>query len=214
MPLTLCTSRLLLRPLQESDGADFVRLYQTSHDHFAPWSPLRKPGQTLDEYFIDELERMRRVEGDGSGLRRAAVLIGSDGLAGSTRLGAPHHPGEQGHPAIAAFVNLNNIVRGVFECADMGWRVGAAFTNRGLGTEAVTGMLDLAFAPPPAGLGLHRVQANIIPGNFPSLRLAANAGFRQEGLAKSMLKIAGRWQDHLMHAKLAEEHKLVFLEQQ
>ena len=46
-------------------------------------------------------------------------------------------------------------------------------------------MLDLAFVPEPAGLGLHRVQANIVPANGPSLRVAEKAGFRREGLALS-----------------------------
>jgi [ribosomal protein S5]-alanine N-acetyltransferase len=202
MPLTLRTPRLFLRPLEETDRAEFIRLHETSDSHFAPWSPLRKAGQTLGEYFIDELERARQVEREGTGLRRIAAL--ADDL--QTAAGPALRAG-----AIAAIVNLNNIVRGVFENADMGWRVGAGFTNRGLGSEAVAGMLDLAFGPPPAGLGLHRVQANVIPENAPSLRLAAKVGFRQEGLARSMLRIAGRWQDHLMHAKLAEEHPLRYL---
>src|SRR5436853_5238240 len=98
MPLTLRTPRLLLRPLQHSDRAAFIRAYQDSRDHFAPWSPLRKEGQTLDEYFIDELERNQRVECDGSGLRRIAELI---------ECGPALRAGD-----IAAFVNLNNIVRG------------------------------------------------------------------------------------------------------
>ena len=88
----------------------------------------------------------------------------------------------------------------------MGWRVMREFTGRGFGTEAVRGMFDLAFALPPQGLGLHRVQANVMPSNLPSLSLAKRAGFRREGFAPRMLCIAGRWEDHIMHAKLAEEH--------
>ena len=83
--------------------------------------------------------------------------------------------------------------------------------RQGLATEGVIAMLDLAFAPEPAGLGLHRVQANIIPHNAPSLRVAEKAGFRREGLALAYLNIAGEWRDHLMFAKLADEHTLRFL---
>jgi len=65
-------------------------------------------------------------------------------------------------------------------------------------------MLDFAFSG--IGAGLHRVQANIIPSNLASLRLAERAGFRREGLAERYLNIAGEWQDHLMYAKTREEH--------
>ena len=72
-------------------------------------------------------------------------------------------------------------------------------------------MLDFAFAPPPTGIALHRVQANIIPNNAASVHVAQKCGFRLEGTAKRYLKIAGEWQDHAMYAKLAEEHTPVFL---
>src|SRR5690606_24037911 len=108
--------------------------------------------------------------------------------------------------AIAGMFNLNNIVRGVFLNADASWQLAADATGRGLATEALGAMLDLAFAPPPRGLGLHRVQANIIPENARSVALATRCGFRREGVARAMLKIAGKWRDHIMFAKLAEEH--------
>ena len=55
------------------------------------------------------------------------------------------------------------------------------------------------------------MQANIIPRNLPSIRLAERMGFRLEGLALKYLKIAGEWQDHLMFAKLVDEHRPTWL---
>ena len=72
-------------------------------------------------------------------------------------------------------------------------------------------MLDIAFAAEPRGLGLHRVQANVIPANPASLRVAEKAGMRLEGTAKRYLEIAGVWQDHHMFAKTAEEHTFRYL---
>jgi ribosomal-protein-alanine N-acetyltransferase len=100
---------------------------------------------------------------------------------------------------------LNEIVRGVAQSAHAAWQVSAGFAGRGFGTEGVRAILDLAFTPTPDGLGLHRVQAYIMPANAASLRIAEKVGFRQEGLARSCLRIAGRWEDHVMHALLAEE---------
>lgn len=49
---------------------------------------------------------------------------------------------------------------------------------------------------------LHRIEANIIPRNTPSIRLIENLGFMNEGLSKQYLKINGVWEDHYRFAKL------------
>lgn len=201
-PPIVRTRRLLLRPLAESDRAEFCSGTQRSAELFRPWMPAPPPGATLQSGFTDELHRGAEMERQGTGCKRVAELL-------------PEACREMGidpkRRPIVAVVNLNNIVRGVFQNTDMGWRVMAEFTRRGLGTEAVIGMLDLAFAPPPRGMGLHRVQANIIETNVASMRLAARAGFRREGVALRMLCINGKWQDHVMHAKLADEHASAYL---
>jgi ribosomal-protein-alanine N-acetyltransferase len=48
-------------------------------------------------------------------------------------------------------------------------------------------------------LGLHRVQAATLLHNEPSRKILKRAGFREIGVAPQYLKIAGRWQDHLLH---------------
>ena len=99
------------------------------------------------------------------------------------------------------------IVRGVFLNADAGWQVSPEHEGQGLAYEALSAVLDFAFAPLPRGLGLHRVQANVIPEIARSRALAKRCGFREEGLAKRMLLIDGAWEDHVMHAKLSDEHR-------
>ena len=54
-------------------------------------------------------------------------------------------------------------------------------------------------------LGLHRVQANIIPRNVASVRVAEKAGLRREGLALRYLRINGAWEDHAMYARTLED---------
>jgi len=60
-------------------------------------------------------------------------------------------------------------------------------------------------------LELHRVEANIQPGNVASIALVRRAGFTQEGYSRRYLKISGRWRDHERWALLAEDRKQVRL---
>lgn len=185
--IVLRTPRLILRNYHESDRDEFIRIHQASADYWRPWVPVSLISEPPDLLFDRVLEGARRGQAAGTQCRLVATL----------------HNG-----TLAGIFSLGEIVRGVFQCAYAGWRVSADLAGRGLGTEGVHGLLDIAFAQPPVGIALHRVQANIIPSNLASLRVAEKCGFRREGYAPRYLKIAGEWQDHVMTAKTVEEHQL------
>jgi [ribosomal protein S5]-alanine N-acetyltransferase len=85
----------------------------------------------------------------------------------------------------------------------VGYMVGAPYVRRGYATEALQLMLHFAFNT----LKLHRVEANIQPGNVPSLALARRVGFQKEGYSPRYLKICGQWRDHERWAILVEDWK-------
>jgi ribosomal-protein-alanine N-acetyltransferase len=183
------TARLVLRPLRPEDHDAFVQLHRASADLYAPWFPDPPAGQTLEARFAEELARVTDGAMRETQLRLAALL-----------------PSGQ----IAALVNLTEIVRGAFQNAYAGWSVNAEVAGQGYASEAVRGLLDLAFAPASAGgLALHRVQANVVPENVRSVRLAERVGLRYEGTALRYLRIAGAWRDHRMYARTVEEHRPV-----
>jgi ribosomal-protein-alanine N-acetyltransferase len=184
------TERLTLRPLTAAERTAYVRAVETSMDHLRPWLPTPPPGDTAEAAFERELGRAEADRTSGTGSRWVALL--PDGR-------------------VAGMFNLSQIFRLSFQNAYAGWWVAADCVGRGLATEGVAALLDLAFAAEPVGLGLHRVQANIIPRNAPSVRVAEKCGMRLEGTARRYLRIAGRWQDHLMFAKTAEEHAARYL---
>jgi ribosomal-protein-alanine N-acetyltransferase len=103
--------------------------------------------------------------------------------------------------AVVVRITLNGIIRGCFQSCSMGYWVSAAANGRGLATAAVGELVRLAFDE----LGLHRVQAETLPHNIRSQRVLARHGFVRYGLAPAYLKIAGRWQDHVMFQKLHPE---------
>lgn len=102
---------------------------------------------------------------------------------------------------LAGMVSLSEIVRGTFLSAYLGYYAFRSTAGRGYMAEGLGLVLDVAFGE----MGLHRVEANIQPGNDPSIRLVRSLGFRYEGFSPNYLKIAGRWRDHERWAILAEE---------
>ena len=102
---------------------------------------------------------------------------------------------------VAGVVNLNEIVAGAFQSAYLGYYGMAARAGRGMMTEAVR----LAAAHAFGALGLHRLEANIQPGNLRSVALVKRLGFRLEGFSQRYLRIGGEWRDHERWALLADE---------
>jgi ribosomal-protein-alanine N-acetyltransferase len=83
----------------------------------------------------------------------------------------------------------------------IGYIVDPARQRQGIGTEAVSAMLEYCFGE----LGLHRVQAFIHPDNAASRRLAERLGFHCEGLLRDNLRVADDWRDDMLYALLANE---------
>jgi ribosomal-protein-alanine N-acetyltransferase len=54
-------------------------------------------------------------------------------------------------------------------------------------------------------LGLHRMEAAIVPRNSKSRRVAEKLGLREEGTAVRFLQIQGVWEDHVRYAITRED---------
>lgn len=104
--------------------------------------------------------------------------------------------------AITGVFTISQIVRGAFQSAYLGYYAHEKYAGQGLMREALEQVLDHAFG----ALGLHRVEANIQPGNAPSIALARGTGFRLEGFSPRYLLIGGQWRDHERYAITADEH--------
>jgi [ribosomal protein S5]-alanine N-acetyltransferase len=113
--------------------------------------------------------------------------------------GSAHHGFlVEAHGEFAGAINLTNIVMGAFCSGYLGYYAFAGFAGRGLMTQGLNAVVRHAFKD----LGLHRVEANIQPGNAASIALVKRCGFHLEGYSPRYLKIAGRWRDHERWARV------------
>ncbi|GAA2198340.1 GNAT family protein [Streptomyces bangladeshensis] len=157
--------RVALRPFTLDDGPEFTARARESKDLHRPW--LFPPDS--DEAYADYAGRL--IEDPA----RVGFLVC-----------------EKDSGAIAGFININNIVRGGFQCGALGYGAFAHAAGRGLMREGLELVIGYAFGP----LGLHRLEINVQPGNAASIALARGAGFRLEGFSPNMIYVDGAWRDH------------------
>ncbi len=167
-----------LRPLRAEDARALARAYRRNRDHLAAWDP-RRP-----ESFYSDEGQARAVD---------AQLLAVDG--GQQVAWLLWHD-EQ----VVGRMNLNNVVRGAFWSAALGYWVDGAHQGKGLATAAVEAACEEARM-----LGLHRVEAGTLVHNHASQRVLAKCGFERYGLAPEYLFIDGAWQDHVLHQRILHD---------
>jgi len=184
-----------LRTPTETDRVEYVALRQGSLPHLKPWEPLLGDDEAqFGNASFDRLLTRVQLDSDEPFLICAGAESSDTGSA-DPALGT-----------IVGYVGLGQIYRGPFCSCFMGYWIGTPFARRGYGVAGVRATVGRALMPEEhGGLGLHRVEANIIPSNAASLALIRRVGFRLEGYSPRYLKIAGRWQDHERWAITAED---------
>ena len=165
-------SRVKLRRPSRADLQEFIDLMHQSRSLHRPWIFPPKEEDTFGKY----LQTRKQSHNDG-------FLV-------------CHADTED----IMGVINLNEIVRGNFHSAYLGYYIGLPYAGQGYMQEALKLVIDYAFHE----LGLHRLEANIQPANTASIALVKRCGFHKEGFSPRYLKINGTWRDHERWAILAD----------
>lgn len=169
--------RVILRRPAMEDFASWVELRQSSRSFLEPWEPLWSESEFTRAGFRERIRKVQQAQEADSGYYFFIFLREGNRLAGG--------------------INLSHVRRGVAQMGSIGYWMGQPFANRGLMTEALSGLATYAFSE----LGLHRLEAACIPTNVASRKLLLRCLFEQEGVARNYLKIAGKWQDHLLFSR-------------
>ena len=157
-------ARTFIRPVVGRDRRELLALAASSRELHAPWiAPPMTP-----HMFKIYLRRTQRDDHCGFAVCR-----------------------REDH-AIVGVINVNNIVRGSFLSASLGYYAGKAHAGKGYMREGLLQVKAHLFGE----LGLHRLEANVQPGNAASIALVRSCGFVFEGLSRRFMFINGAWRDH------------------
>ena len=105
---------------------------------------------------------------------------------------------------IVGTFNISNIVRGHFHSAYLGYEVFVPHQSKGYMRIGLKLLLDQAFSI----LNLHRLEANVQPGNASSIKLLESAGFVKEGYSRDYLNVGDKgWRDHERWAIINDDWK-------
>lgn len=169
------TNITLLQPAQ----ATLMQAYYLENWRFLkPWEPTRG-----DEYFTKAgwqqiLSRYNETFTQGRTLNLAALNLNNN--------------------EVIAVCNFSNIVHGPMQACNLGYSIAEKYQGQGLMFEILSTTLPIV----ARRYKLHRINANHLPHNERSANLLKRLGFEKEGLARSYIKIDGKWQDHVLNARV------------
>lgn len=181
-PLTARGRRVRVAPVAKADLVPYRHAVTASRERLAHWNPV-DPG---------DLERHLRFQSSG---HRTFIVHALE----------PEVPYD-----IVGRVNVTNVVRGRALAATMGYDAYDPYAGRGLFAEGLRLVVDLVFAPEPRGMGLHRLEASVQPGNVRSAGLMRALGFVRRGAWPDYLWLPDAtgghaWRDHVTYGLTAAE---------
>jgi [ribosomal protein S5]-alanine N-acetyltransferase len=95
--------------------------------------------------------------------------------------------------AVIGDISFSEIIRGPFQSCFLGYKIDGEFNGKGSATEMIKRAVEHVLLKGK----LHRIEANVMPSNAPSIRVLEKCGFHREGFAEKYLCIDGRWEDHI-----------------
>lgn len=171
------TKRLYLKILSSENALEVLDFYKRNKDFLEPFEPDR----TSLFYTL---------------AFHQAQLTYESRLINETRL-LRYYLYDKSHPQhIIGTIALQQIIKKPYFSGTISYKIDQNYLRLGLATEAVSYLLKIAFYK----LGLHRIEAYILPNNIPSIGLVEKLGFQYEGIARSSIMLRNNWYDQMQYA--------------
>jgi len=185
----LLAAPVILRPPRVGDAIALRAVRERNARWLAEWLPSEPdPRARLPSAALAAFSRSRAATWAKLQHSRLQVVRGG-ALTWTVRYGG-HLTGE---------VIVFDIVMGAARSAKVGYWIDQAHAGLGITPTAVALVADHCFGT----MGLHRIEAGVRPENIASRRLAEKLGFRDEGISRQSVHVAGAWRDHIRYAVTA-----------
>ena len=107
---------------------------------------------------------------------------------------------EKDHPdKIIGTISYRNIVRPIYSCCTIGYKMDRDYMNKGYCTEAIKNTIPII----TDDIGIHRIEAFVLPDNYASIHLLNKLGFEKEGYIRDKIMIKDKRMDHLLLSYIA-----------
>jgi len=173
--------RTYLRPPRLSDQSEWATLRMRSREFLEKWEPTWQPDEFSRAAYRFRLRVYSQRARDDQSYSFFIFNRETNALMGG--------------------LSLSHVRRGVSQSATLGYWMGLPFAGQGYMRDALMAVVAAAYPM----FGFHRLEAACIPHNHRSRQLLMACGFDQEGYARSYVKIAGRWEDHLLFGRTVDE---------
>ena len=185
--VSLAGPRVMLRPLEVGDFEAWREIRIRSREWLEAWEPLPELGSPDP---VADRDAFRARCGAWERQRQFDSAYG---------FGVLLHDG-----TLLGEVSLGSVLRGPFQSSFIGYWIDEKHAGNGYIPEGVALVIRYGFDT----LGLHRMEAAIVPRNEKSRRVAEKLGLRDEGTARQFLQIRGVWEDHVRYAITIEDWNL------
>lgn len=176
------TDHLILRILDPSFAPSVLNFYQLNRAHFEPWEPLRPPNFYTTSYHRCLLTAEHNLLREREAIRYFLFEK------------------ENTHKIIGS-VNFYHIEKNPENTCKLGYKLSTLVAHKGYATEAVSFLIPHIFQE----FNLHRIEADIMERNLPSIRLIEKLNFTLEGITREGFEVCGTREDHLRYALLRSE---------
>lgn len=172
----ITTERLVLALAGPEYATRMFEYQSRNRAHLEPWEPPRERDFYTESYWARRAARNVREFEAGASVRLA--MVARDDV----------------HGPLLGMCNFNQVFRGPFLNAVLGYSMDRGAQGNGYMHEALTAAIAYMFRV----VGLHRISANYVPTNARSAAVLRRLGFAIEGYARGYLFIHDGWKDHVL----------------